>query len=97
LDLAPGWHARVVASQDGQAIFTGIKAGYGRVIVLDHGGGLTSWYAHLDEILLKNGQFVKRGELIGKVGQTGKVTGPHLHFEIRLNGKPQNPLLYLVQ
>lgn len=97
LDLAPGWGSKVVASQDGCVTFVGIKAKYGRLIILDHGAGLTSRYAHLDEILVKSGQQVKRGELIGKVGNTGRVTGPHLHFEIRLNGIPQNPLLYLVQ
>lgn len=97
LDLAPGWGARVVASQNGKVLFAGIKAGYGRLVILDHGEGLTSWYAHLDDILVKSNQTVKRGELIGKVGNTGRVTGPHLHFEVRLNGKPRNPLLYLVQ
>ncbi len=97
LDLAPGWRARVVASQDGWVEFAGIKAGYGRLIVLNHGNGLTSWYAHLDQILVKLREKVKKGYLIGKVGNSGKVTGPHLHFEIRLNGKPQNPLLYLAQ
>lgn len=97
LDLAPGFGSRVVASQEGTVIFEGLRAGYGRLIILDHGVGLTSYYAHLDEILVKPRQRVKRGELIGKVGKTGRVTGPHLHFEIRLNGTPQNPLLYLVQ
>ena len=97
LDLAPGRGARVVATQDGTVLFAGLRAGYGRLIILDHGGGLTSWYAHLDEILVKLHQKIQRGELIGKVGNSGRVTGPHLHFEVRLNGKPQNPLLYLVQ
>lgn len=97
LDLAPGLGARVVATQEGKVLFTGIRAGYGRLIILDHGKGLTSWYAHLDEILVKPQQWVQRGQLIGKVGKTGRVTGPHLHFEVRLNGKPQNPFLYLVQ
>jgi murein DD-endopeptidase MepM/ murein hydrolase activator NlpD len=97
LDLAPGLGARVVASQDGKVIFANIRAGYGRLIILDHGSGLTSYYAHLDEILVKPNQWVKRGQLIGKVGKSGRVTGPHLHFEVRLYGKPQNPLLYLVQ
>lgn len=97
LDLAPGWRARVVATQDGKVQFAGIKAGFGRLIIIDHGAGLTSYYAHLDEILVKAKQEIKRGDLIGKVGKTGRVTGPHLHFEIRLNGKPQNPLLYLTQ
>jgi murein DD-endopeptidase MepM/ murein hydrolase activator NlpD len=97
LDLAPGRGAHVVASQEGEVVFAGIRAGYGRLIILDHGNGLTSWYAHLDKILVKLKTKVKRGELIGKVGNTGRVTGPHLHFEIRLNGVSQNPLLYLVQ
>ena len=95
LDLAPGRGAHVVASQDGEVIFADIKAGYGRLVILNHGNGLTSWYAHLDKILVKLKTYVKRGELIGKVGNTGRVTGPHLHFEIRLNGVPQNPFLYL--
>jgi murein DD-endopeptidase MepM/ murein hydrolase activator NlpD len=97
VDLAPGFGARVVASQDGRVLFANLRNGYGRLIILDHGAGLTSWYAHLDEILVKPKQWVKQGDLIGKVGNTGRVTGPHLHFEVRLNGKPQNPLLYLVQ
>jgi len=97
LDLAPGWRARVVASQDGMIVFTGIRAGFGRLIIIDHGLGLSSWYAHLDEILVKVSQKVKRGDLIGKVGKTGRTTGPHLHFEVRLKGKPQNPFLYLTQ
>jgi len=97
LDLAPGWRARVVASQVGKVVFANIRAGYGKLIILDHGGGLTSWYAHLDEILVELHQTVEKGELIGKVGRSGHVTGPHLHFEIRLNNNPQNPLLYLVQ
>jgi murein DD-endopeptidase MepM/ murein hydrolase activator NlpD len=97
LDLAPGLGARVVASQAGKVLFAGNRSGYGRLIILDHGQGTTSYYAHLDKILVKMGASVKRGDLIGKVGETGNVTGPHLHFEIRVNGKPQNPLLYLVQ
>lgn len=97
LDLAPGFGSRVVAAQSGKVLFANLRAGYGRLIVLDHGAGLTSYYAHLDEILVKPNQWVKRGQLIGKVGKTGRVTGPHLHFEVRLYGKPQNPLLYLVQ
>jgi murein DD-endopeptidase MepM/ murein hydrolase activator NlpD len=95
LDLAPGFGARVLASQEGRVTFANIRAGYGRLIILSHGDALTSWYAHLDEILVKPKQFVKKGEVIGKVGNTGRVTGPHLHFEMRLNDKPQNPLLYL--
>ncbi len=97
LDLAPGWRARVVAAQSGEVVFAGIRAGYGRLIILDHGNGLTTRYGHLDQILVKLHQTVLKGDLIGRVGMTGMATGPHLHFEVRLNNEPQNPLLYLTQ
>ncbi|HTA76003.1 MAG TPA: LysM peptidoglycan-binding domain-containing M23 family metallopeptidase [bacterium] len=96
LDLAPGLGARVVAAQDGTVIWAGVRAGFGQLIILDHGNQLTTWYAHLEQILVKPQQIVKKGDLIGKVGSSGRTTGPHLHFEVRLNNKPQNPLLYLV-
>lgn len=95
LDLAPGVGCKVVASQKGIVAFAGNRAGYGHLIILDHGGGLASYYAHLSEIRVKAGERVAKGDWIGRVGATGNVTGPHLHFEIRKNGKPQNPLLYL--
>jgi len=97
LDLAPGAGHQVYAAQTGRVIFASEKSGYGRLIILSHGKGLESWYAHLAEIRVKKGQDVRRGDWIGRVGSTGRVTGPHLHFEIRLNGKPQNPLLYLTK
>lgn len=96
LDLAPGLGSRVVAAQDGIVAFAGPYAGYGNLIILNHGRGLTTWYGHLEQILVKVHKAVKKGDLIGKVGATGRVTGPHLHFEVRLHNKPQNPLLYLV-
>jgi murein DD-endopeptidase MepM/ murein hydrolase activator NlpD len=96
LDLAPGFGSRVVAAQDGKVVWAKDRSGYGRLIILDHGEELTTWYGHLDRILVKAGQIVKKGDLIGKVGATGRVTGPHLHFEVRLHNQPQNPLLYLV-
>lgn len=95
LDLAPGSGARVFAAEAGRVVFAGIRAGYGRLVVLDHGGGLTSWYAHLSEIAVEAGKVVDRGDLLGKVGASGRATGPHLHFEVRQDGKPRNPLLYL--
>jgi len=95
LDLAPGFGHKVYASQSGKVVFSGIRGGYGRLVILDHGGGLTSWYGHLSESRVAPQQQVLRGDWIGRVGATGMVTGPHLHFEIRKDGKPQNPLLYL--
>ena len=95
LDLAAGMGTPVMASQDGKVIFEGPRGSYGNMVILDHGDGLTSWYGHLSLSLVKQGQAVKRGDVIGKVGRTGRSTGPHLHFEIRKNNQPQNPLLYL--
>lgn len=84
----------VIAVEDGQVISAGYLGAYGNYIVIDHGGGLSSMYAHLSAILVREGQEVKRGQVIGRVGSTGWSTGPHLHFEIRLGGEPTNPLQY---
>lgn len=69
--------------------------GYGKLVIIDHGDGITTRYAHNSQILAKKGQVVKQGDVIAKVGSTGHSTGPHLHFEIRKKKKPQNPLYYL--
>jgi murein DD-endopeptidase MepM/ murein hydrolase activator NlpD len=95
LDLAAGMGTPVMAAQDGRVIFEGPRGTYGNTVILDHGMGLTSWYGHLSQTLARQGQSVKRGDVIGKVGRTGRATGPHLHFEVRKNNQPQNPLLYL--
>ena len=64
---------------------------YGKMIDIDHGNGLVTRYAHAAELLVKEGDLVLRGQAIAKVGTTGRSTGPHLHYEVRLNGTPQNP------
>jgi len=73
------------------------RRGYGNMIVIDHGFGYTTVYAHLSKILVKKGQKIKRGEIIGKVGNTGKSVGPHLHYEVRRNGRAINPIHYFFQ
>ena len=75
--------------------FAGVKSGYGNVIDVYHGNGIITRYAHLSHIAVRQGQRVNRGENIGAVGSTGRSTGPHLHFEIRINNKPINPLIFL--
>lgn len=70
------------------------EAGYGNCIDIDHGFNYITRYAHLSNILVKEGEDVKRGQLIGKVGSTGKSTGPHLHYEVRFKGEAQNPVNY---
>jgi murein DD-endopeptidase MepM/ murein hydrolase activator NlpD len=72
-----------------------VSGGYGRLIIVDHGGGLQTYYAHLSKIQVHAGQEVRRGELIGQVGTSGRVTAPHLHYEVRVGGAPVNPYKYL--
>jgi murein DD-endopeptidase MepM/ murein hydrolase activator NlpD len=69
----------------------------GKTILISHGGGLSTLFYHLDKILVRPGQKVKRGEVIGLVGKTGKALGPHLHYEVQVNGKSVNPLQYILE
>ena len=86
---------QVLASDSGTVSFCGDSAGYGNLIIIDHKNGYETYYGHLSKISVSQGQKVKKGEKIGEVGSTGNSTGPHLHFEIRENSSPQNPLNYL--
>ena len=89
----------VVASNSGKVVFVNTSytpgKGYGKYLIVDHGGGYTTLYAHNSEIVVNVGDYVTRGQTIAKVGSTGWSTGPHIHFEIRINGKHTNPLEYL--
>jgi murein DD-endopeptidase MepM/ murein hydrolase activator NlpD len=86
----------VVAGASGKVTFAGVQNGYGNLVVIDHGGGLTTRYGHLSHIDVVQSQTVERGQFIGKVGSTGRSTGPHLHYEIRINDEPVDPLQYLL-
>lgn len=86
----------VVAGAGGTVAFAGWQNGYGQLVVIDHGGGLTTRYGHLSHIDVVQGQTVERSQFIGRVGSTGRSTGPHLHYEIRINNEPVNPLQYLL-
>lgn len=98
-DIAGGqcYGASIVAANDGTVIFSQAgQTGYGHYVIVDHGGGYSSLYAHMSSISVSVGQKVTRGQTeIGKVGETGWATGPHLHFEVRINGKPTNPMAFI--
>ena len=95
IDIGAGYGAPVIAADGGVVIFAGVMSGYGNAIVIDHGSGLATTYNHLSSFLVTSGQSVARGSHIGAVGCTGYCTGPHLHFEVRIDGSPVDPMPYL--
>lgn len=95
IDIANDIGTPIRAAHAGQVLSTGWDGGYGYTIVIDHGQDYTSLYGHLDSYAVTPGQYVQTGQFIGRMGNTGNSTGPHLHFEVRVNNKPVNPMSYL--
>ncbi|WP_297597802.1 M23 family metallopeptidase [uncultured Cetobacterium sp.] len=95
LDLRAKVGTKVMSAKDGVVSYAGRASGYGKLIIIKHSDGYETRYAHLSQIDVKKGQKISQDELIGLSGATGRVSGPHLHFEIRKNGKVKNPLSYL--
>jgi murein DD-endopeptidase MepM/ murein hydrolase activator NlpD len=95
IDLSAPSGTPIRASAGGEVVYAGWWGGYGNVVIIDHGGGISTLYAHCSAIYVRKGQSVSQGEVIAAVGSTGLSTGPHLHFEVRKNGKPVDPLGYL--
>jgi murein DD-endopeptidase MepM/ murein hydrolase activator NlpD len=95
IDLAANTGTQILAIEDGVVIYTGYDSIYGNRVVIDHGGGVASWYGHSSKILVRVDQAVKQGEAIALVGSTGMSTGPHLHLEIRVNNIRQQPRDYI--
>jgi len=96
LDIANRKGTRIVAVADGTVSFADVKGFWGKLMIINHGHGMTTYYAHLHKFLKKAGDSVKRGEVIAQIGNTGRTTGPHLHYEVRLNGTPVNPEKYIL-
>ena len=95
VDVASDYGAPVRATADGVVTIAENHAGYGRLVVIDHGFGITTWYAHLSAFSAVVGSRVKRGEVVGYTGISGRSTGPHVHYEVRVNNAPVNPWRYM--
>ena len=95
IDLGAAYGTPIAAAAAGVVIYAGWEGGYGNLTVIDHGGGLATAYGHQSHIGVSVGESVSQGQIIGNVGSTGHSTGPHLHFEVRVNGQPVDPLGYL--
>jgi murein DD-endopeptidase MepM/ murein hydrolase activator NlpD len=95
VDLGGPNHTPIKAADSGNVLYAGYYGGYGRVVIVSHGNGLATLYAHMSKTNASAGQNVSKGDVIGYEGSTGFSTGPHLHFEVRVDGKPNNPLNYV--
>ena len=95
IDIGAPMGANFIAASNGVVVKAGENSAYGKMVVIDHGGGITTLYAHGSEILVNVGDEVRRGQAILKVGSSGYSTGPHAHFEVRVNGEYVQPLNFL--
>ena len=95
IDLRASSGTAIKAAAPGEVVFAGWRGGYGNCTIVDHGGGVATLYAHQSALQVAQGDEVKRGQVIGAAGATGNATGPHLHFEVRVNGVPVDPMPYL--
>ena len=91
IDYSAAHGTPIFATAGGTVEFAGWRGGYGKIVVIRHPNGYKTYYGHCSRLLVKKGTYVKQGQTIARVGRTGQATGPHVHYEIRINGKPVNP------
>ena len=97
IDLVAPWGTPILAVKEGVVTHAGWKGGYGKLVIISHPKGMVTYYGHMTEILVKDGDAVTEGQVIGRVGATGDVTAPHLHFELRIDGSARNPSRYFAR
>lgn len=97
LDISNRIGTPIIAPAEGTVILSGPDGAYGNSVEIDHGGGIVTKYAHMQRAVVQQGDWVKRGQVLGYIGMTGRTTGPHLHYEVRLNGAPVNPMRYILE
>lgn len=97
IDIAARLGSAIRAPADGEVIFAGIRSGYGNTLVINHGYGISSFYGHCARVMMKAGDKIRRGDIIAEVGNTGRSTGPHVHYEVRLYGMPVDPANYILE
>ncbi|MFN0023615.1 MAG: M23 family metallopeptidase [Parvularculaceae bacterium] len=95
IDFSASWAAPIIATAQGVVKFAGVRAGFGRCVEIDHGNGFLTRYAHLNRIVVKAGQRVKLNQKVGELGNSGRSTGPHVHYEVIFRGQPRNPLRFI--
>lgn len=95
VDIAGANHSEIHAADNGRVLYAGWYGGYGKVVIVSHGKGMATLYAHMSRTAVSPGQAIHKGDIVGYEGTTGFSTGPHLHFEVRVDGKPNNPLNYV--
>ena len=97
VDLSAPQGTLVHAAADGIVVHAEWSGGYGRLVIVDHGNGVQTYYGHLARFEVVTGQEIRRGDILGKSGSSGRVTSPHLHYEVRVGGTPMNPYQYLAK
>jgi murein DD-endopeptidase MepM/ murein hydrolase activator NlpD len=95
VDFSAPYGVAIYAANAGTVVYSGWEQGYGKLVIIDHGNGVRTKYAHCSKLNVSVGDWIEKGERIARVGSTGHSTGPHLHFEVVVNGQTRNPLNYL--